>query len=278
MCEALARRVLSSSDTSSATVSVGMGGGGSNVVLLACGCFNPPTYMHLRMFEVARDTLQRTGRFNVMAGVISTVHDAYGKKELAASKHRKEMVRLAVQNSDWLRVSDWEMNQDGWTPTRQVLSYHQNQLNTFLSKSCGTADNKASDPNCDKLSWLSDKARGDISGGGPVQVKLLCGADVVESFAVPGVWKDEDLEAIAHDFGVVVITRAGSNPQKLIYESDLLTKHENNIHIVREWITNEVSATKLRRGLRRGDSIRYLVPDAVLEYIYKHGLYSANQK
>ena len=27
----------------------------------------------------------------------------------------------------------------------------------------------------------------------PVQVKLLCGADLLESFAVPGLWKDEDV-------------------------------------------------------------------------------------
>ena len=28
---------------------------------------------------------------------------------------------------------------------------------------------------------------------GPVQLKLLCGADLLESFAVPGLWKDEDV-------------------------------------------------------------------------------------
>ena len=28
---------------------------------------------------------------------------------------------------------------------------------------------------------------------GPLQVKLLCGADMLESFAVPGLWKEEDV-------------------------------------------------------------------------------------
>ena len=30
-------------------------GGGERIVLLACGSFNPPTVMHLRMFELAKD-------------------------------------------------------------------------------------------------------------------------------------------------------------------------------------------------------------------------------
>lgn len=28
---------------------------------------------------------------------------------------------------------------------------------------------------------------------GPIQLKLLCGADLLESFAVPGLWKPEDV-------------------------------------------------------------------------------------
>lgn len=35
----------------------------------------------------------------------------------------------------------------------------------------------------------------------------------------------------------------------------------------------EISATSLRESLRRGHSIRYQVPDAVLEYIQRQRLY-----
>jgi len=31
------------------------------------------------------------------------------------------------------------------------------------------------------------------SAGESVQIKLLCGSDVLESFAVPGLWTDEDV-------------------------------------------------------------------------------------
>lgn len=42
-----------------------------------------------------------------------------------------------------------------------------------------------------------------------------------------------------------------------------------------EWSQNGLSATVVRRALARGQSVRYLVPDAALEEIYAHGLYGA---
>lgn len=105
--------------------------------------------------------------------------------------------------------------------------------------------------------------------------------------------------------GLVVITRGDSNPNKFIYDSDILAKYmvrlfvrislrnayremlmelifllyfcfsQHNIHIVTEWMRNEVSSTKIRRALRRGESVRYHVQDSVIEYIYKHGMYDA---
>ena len=38
---------------------------------------------------------------------------------------------------------------------------------------------------------------------------------------------------------MVLFFREGSNPERFIYYSDLLTKYQSNIHIVTEWITNE---------------------------------------
>jgi nicotinamide mononucleotide adenylyltransferase len=110
------------------------------------------------------------------------------------------------------------------------------------------------------------------------KVKLLCGADLLESFGVPNLWKSEDITQILADYGLICVTRAGSNAQKFIYESDVLWKHQSNIHLVNEWITNDISSTKIRRALRRGQSIRYLVPDLVQEYIEKNSLYSTDSE
>ena len=38
---------------------------------------------------------------------------------------------------------------------------------------------------------------------------------------------------------MVVISREGSNPREFIAQNDVLKTHEENIHIVTEWITND---------------------------------------
>lgn len=109
-------------------------------------------------------------------------------------------------------------------------------------------------------------------------LKLLCGADVLESFGVPNLWKSEDIEEIVGQYGVACITRCGSDAEKFINQSDVLYKHRKNIHVVREWVTNEISATHVRRALRRGQSVRYLLPDPVVRYIQDHSLYSSESE
>lgn len=58
----------------------------------------------------------------------------------------------------------------------------------------------------------------------------------------------------------------------------MLWKHQNNIRLVKEWITNDISSTKIRWALSKDQSIRYLVPDLVQEYIEKHTLYSSKSE
>ena len=52
---------------------------------------------------------------------------------------------------------------------------------------------------------------------GPLTFKLLCGADLLESFAVPNLWDEEDLTTIVRDYGIVVISRFENwNQNKLL--------------------------------------------------------------
>ncbi|XP_071948510.1 nicotinamide/nicotinic acid mononucleotide adenylyltransferase 1-like isoform X1 [Antedon mediterranea] len=277
----------------------------TRVLLLCCGSFNPITNMHLRMFEIAKDYLHRTGNYKVLGGIISPVNDAYGKKDLIDSVHRLEMCRLALQSSDWIKVDSWECEQNKWHPTAKVLKHHQQTtpakyMTNKDAQSRGvkrrrpnqgesTQDNEENNsrvsprlqgrykpvkltpsiPNTQRFvhSEAQDQIEGDI------EIKLLCGADLLESFAVPGLWSDQDMEYIVNKHGLVVITREGSNPHKFVYESDVLYRNFTNIHIVTEWIYNEVSSTRIRRALNRNESIRYLVPDPVVQYIKSNELY-----
>lgn len=47
------------------------------LVLVACGSFSPPTFLHLRMAEQARDYAHLNSDFEVVGGFLSPVGDAY---------------------------------------------------------------------------------------------------------------------------------------------------------------------------------------------------------
>ncbi|KAJ3586665.1 hypothetical protein NHX12_013061 [Muraenolepis orangiensis] len=100
------------------------------VVLIACGSFNPITNMHLRMFELARDHLEDTGKYQVVKGIISPVGDGYKKKGLIEASHRVAMAELAVpsDNSKWIWVDSWESQQPDWVETAKVVRHHYAEL------------------------------------------------------------------------------------------------------------------------------------------------------
>ncbi|KAM6216901.1 nicotinamide/nicotinic acid mononucleotide adenylyltransferase 1 [Rhynchocyon petersi] len=254
----------------------------TEVVLLACGSFNPITNMHLRLFELAKDYMNGTGKYKVVKGIISPVGDAYKKKGLIPAHHRVIMAELATKNSKWVQVDTWESLQNEWIETAKVLRHHQEKLEADRQ------DNQQDLPTQEKpgrkRKWteqeqdFSPKKPLELKTKGVPEVKLLCGADLLESFGIPNLWKSEDIAQIVGGYGLICITRAGNDAQKFIYESDVLWKHRSNIHLVNEWITNDISSTKIRRALRRGQSIRYLVPDLVYEYIEKHNLYNSESE
>lgn len=86
---------------------------------------------------------------------------------------------------------------------------------------------------------------------------LLLGADAAREL---GQW--HEVEALPELADVVVFARPGVD----------LPRHPA-IRRVIAVPALDVSATLVRERLRRGQSIRYLVPDAVREYITAHGLY-----
>ncbi|XP_054747858.1 nicotinamide/nicotinic acid mononucleotide adenylyltransferase 3 isoform X1 [Anastrepha obliqua] len=239
------------------------------IALIACGSFSPPTPMHFRMFEIARDyfTTQRTHL--VVGGIVSPTHDSYQKKGLVAGTHRFAMLKLALQSSTWIRASNWEIEQSEWSRTLSVLQYHQNYMNNYVNSPPDNEINGA------LPGWLPPSLRERQDG---VQLKLLCGADLLESFAVPGLWADKDIEDIVGNHGLVVITRYGANPEKFIFESDLLTKYQKNITLITNWVPNEVSSTMIRRLISRGQSVKYLLDDRIIDYIQMQGLFNCKTK
>ncbi|CAM5999798.1 unnamed protein product [Sphagnum balticum] len=144
---------------------------GACVALLSCGSFNPPTYMHMRMFgvcashacactqcastELARDYLQRVYGVRVIEGIISPASDAYGKPGLATAEHRVHMLRLAVANNTWLRVDSYETEQPHWT--RTVLTLRRTSSDTAKDEKRARMFGSAAPP-WPKLATASDSS------------------------------------------------------------------------------------------------------------------------
>ncbi|KAM6948229.1 nicotinamide/nicotinic acid mononucleotide adenylyltransferase 3 [Aplochiton taeniatus] len=234
------------------------------LVLLACGSFNPITNQHMRLFELARDHLQRTGRYKVLSGIVSPVSDGYGKQGLVLAKHRITMAKLALQSSDWVTVDEWESQQPDWTETVVTMRYHYGRILKQYQQIASTDIDK----NLNSLAVSSL----------PPRLKLLCGADFLETFKMPGLWLDGDVDEVVGRFGLVCVSRGGLEPERAVHESDVLSRHHGNIFLVREWVRNETSATEIRRALRRGLSIKYLLPDSVIKYIKQHNLYTEDSE
>ncbi|XP_024170163.1 nicotinamide/nicotinic acid mononucleotide adenylyltransferase isoform X2 [Rosa chinensis] len=186
------------------------------VVLVAPGSFNPPTYMHLRMLELARDALKSEG-FCVIGGYISPVNDAYNKRGLISAEHRIQLCHLACKSSEFVMVDPWEARQSTFQRCLTVLS----RIKGFLSES-GLIPSES------------------------LKCVLVCGSDLLHSFSIPGVWIPDQVRSICRDYGVVCIRREGQDVDKIMSNDDILRENRGNIRIVDELVPNYISSTRVR--------------------------------
>lgn len=213
------------------------------------------TFLHLRMFEMASDFVRFNTDFEVCAGYLSPVSDAYKKVGLAPGHHRVTMCSRAVEHSTWLMVDPFEtVNCDSqgepkYVPTAQVLRHFDHQINTVLGGIEGT-DGKMR------------KAR----------IALLAGADLVMSMGTlwdrecireynadlrgtgePGLWSPTDLDVILGQYGAFIIERSGTDVDEAL---STLRQYESNIWVISQVIQNDISSTKVRLFLKKELSVR----------------------
>ncbi|WVN88019.1 nicotinate (nicotinamide) nucleotide adenylyltransferase [Cryptococcus depauperatus CBS 7841] len=227
------------------------------LVIVACGSFSPPTYLHLRMFEMAKDEILESQMYEIMAGYYSPVSSYYKKPGLAPAPHRVRMCELTVEHtSTWLMVDPWEAGQDEYQRTAVVLDHFDQLLNGGQGGQGG-------------VKMRNGKRR-------RYKVMLLAGGDLIESFGEPGVWSEPDLHIILGRFGCLIVERAGSDVWAFLLSHDILYHHRRNVIVIKQLIYNDISSTKVRLFVRRGMSIKYLLPNSVIQYIHDQKLYSGS--
>lgn len=84
---------------------------------------------------------------------------------------------IAISSGKWYNIIKFILN------LLISLIYFKNYINSYINDINGTS-------NIMIPSWIPDRIN-QING--TVQLKLICGADLLESFAVPGLWKEEDV-------------------------------------------------------------------------------------
>lgn len=99
---------------------------------------------------------------------------------------------------------------------------------------------------------------------------FVTGADEVSNLLS---WKEPD--RLLEEAAMVAATRPGYDISNLEHLEEALDNFDRIIPV--ECTRVDISATGIRRKLAKGESVRYLVPEGVLETIHDRGLYGARR-
>lgn len=202
------------------------------------GTFNPIHLAHLHLAEAVRETL---GLERVL--FIPAADPPHKSERIAAVADRFQMVRLATESNPCTEALDLELERPGPSYTVDTLSElagrYPGQRLWFLMGTDTLAELETwHDP--ERLFRLASFAVVDRVGFGKQQLESLLPPRLAQHF-------QRGPHGLTHDCG-------------------------NEIRRV-PFPALGISASDIRARVARGESIRYLVPDGVIDYIEKHKLY-----
>ena len=202
------------------------------------GTFDPVHIGHLRASVELRKTLDLSEM-----RLIPSANPPHKIQPETSAEHRLAMLQLALANEPGLVADDRELHREGLSYTLDTLA----------------------------------EIRAEIGAETP-----LCLCIGMDSLIDLNQWhRWSELTDIAH---VVAVARPGWHlPQsgevlefvrthRATNEKQLQIRPAGNI-LIKKITLLPISATGIRQALERGESIRYLVPDSVIDYIRQHQLY-----
>jgi nicotinate-nucleotide adenylyltransferase len=205
------------------------------------GTFDPVHFGHLRAAQEARELLDLADFRLLPAGT-----PPHREPPAASAEHRLEMLRLAVESVPDFRVDDREVRRSG---------------RSFM---------------VDTLGELRS-----IAGRAPLV--LVIGQDAANHLDGWHQWR-----RIFERAHLAIMRRPGANLQwrgelmhemesRLVPDPASLWKRPAGAVVLLEITQLAISSTDIRQQLGSGRSPRFLLPDAVLEYIRHNRLYFAGQ-
>lgn len=211
------------------------------------GTFNPIHYGHLRPAEEIRERLRLDRVFFIPSG-----QPPHKDTEIIEAHHRLEMVKTAIRANPFFDLSSIEVERKG-------KSYSVKTLEIFLEKY-----------------------------GNGLESFFILGID---AFLDVPTWREADRLFTLTNF--VILSRPPYSFQSLSQSSYLKSlpisafieldqgirqshrkAFEDRKDILLEKVTAlDISSTSIRKNLKAGKSIKYLLPDSVESYIIAHRLY-----
>ena len=190
--------------------------------------------------------VERPLNVGVFGGSFDPVHFGH----LVVAEQAAERLHLAQVRFVPARCHPFKAGHHASPEDRAAMVAEAIQDNPRFVLDARELDRPAPSYTADTLRALGTESPGDA-------LFLLLGADAAAELPA---WHDAD--AIAKLATVAVVTRPGVVPPP-----------HRLIRAVVEVPGIDISATAIRDAVRRGESIRYLVPPAVEAYITRHGLY-----
>jgi len=159
-------------------------------------------------------------------------------RRITPAVHRRKLVELAISGNDKFELSEWELNRLGPSYTIDTVRHFRDQLRD------------------EQLYWL-------------------IGSD---SLAELPTW--HQFETLVAMVDILTGWRGGSGIEQVLdYLSDKISPRafeKLRDNIVRTPVI-EISSSQVRELVSKGSTIRYLVPDAVSDYILGEGLYRCSK-
>ncbi len=204
------------------------------------GSFNPIHFGHLRAAEEVREMLKLDLVYFVPAS--SPPHKIEG--ELAPGEHRMQMVRLATKGNRHFMVSDVEIRRAGRSYTidtaRHFAATLRQQANIFILMGSDQFGDLESWKECDELVRLASIA---------VHTRLR------EGQLTPRV-------------SLAALDRFGYSKEQDHY----VNQGGQTLSFVQTTFF-PISATQIRRKIQNNESVNYLLPGDVVDYLRRHALY-----
>jgi nicotinate-nucleotide adenylyltransferase len=205
------------------------------------GTFDPIHFGHLRMAQELCEELQLAGvRF------IPAASPPHRDQPQSATAHRVAMTRLAIAGNPAFTLDTRELDRSGPSYTIDTLTDLRAEL------------------------------------GADIPLCLLIGGDAFLGLTTWHRWRElPDMAhiVVAHRPGAVPSETAMAHELRTLWQkrraddpSSLCTSPAGNI-LLHRITALDISASAIRSTLRHGRSVRYLLPDAVSDYIQTHHLY-----